>query len=171
MVYYKWYPVVDGKVKIELIDNPFTNRPNDKGFNGWISDTQNTLITFDYDNYKRYAIITPTKNGDKYNDIILNLHASWINARVSYISSNDWNSVFNNFDDKKLQKVQAVKRVCDEYDMTGYYYQKKPVIVNIIVVITRKGDIKIILGVGKIAVHTMSRLTMNHMMKIIHIII
>ena len=124
MVYYKWYPVVDGKVKIELIDNPFTNRPNDKGFNGWISDTQNTLITFDYDNYKRYAIITPTKNGDKYNDIILNLHASWINAKVSYISSNDWNSVFNNFDDKKLQKVQAVKRVCDEYDMTGYYYQK-----------------------------------------------
>ena len=38
MVYYKWYPVVDGKVTIELIDNPFTNRPNDKGFNGWISD-------------------------------------------------------------------------------------------------------------------------------------
>lgn len=125
MVYYKWYPVVDGKVNIELIDNPFTNRPNDKGFNGWISDTQNTLLTFDYDNYKRYAIMTPSKNGDKYNDIILDLHASWIDAKVSYISSNNWNSVFNNFDDKKLQKVQTVKRVCDEYDMTGYYYQKK----------------------------------------------
>lgn len=124
MVYYKWYPVVDGKVTIELIDNPFTNRPNDKGFNGWISDTSNTLITFDYDNYKRYAIITPTKNGDKYNDIILNLHASWINAKVSYISSNNWDNIFNTFDDKKLQKLQTVKRVCDEYDMTGYYYQK-----------------------------------------------
>lgn len=125
MVYYKWYPVVDGKVNIELIDNPFTNRPNDKGFNGWISDTSNTLITFDYDNYKRYAIITPTKDNDKYNDFILNLHASWIDAKVSYISSNNWNSVFNTFDDKKLQKLQTVKRVCDEYDMTGYYYQKK----------------------------------------------
>lgn len=124
MVYYKWYPVVDGKVNIELIDNPFTNRPNDKGFNGWISDTSNTLITFDYDNYKRYAIITPTKNGDKYNDIILNLHASWINAKVSYISSNNWDNIFNTFDDKKLQKLETIKRVCDEYDMTGYYYQK-----------------------------------------------
>lgn len=125
MVYYKWYPVVDGKVNIELIDNPFTNRPNDKGFNGWISDTSNTLITFDYDNYKRYAIITPTKDNDKYNDFILNLHASWIDAKVSYISSNNWNSVFNTFDDKKLQKLETIKRVCDEYDMTGYYYQKK----------------------------------------------
>ena len=125
MVYYKWYPVVDGKVNIELIDNPFTNRPNDKGFNGWISDTSNTLITFDYDNYKRYAVITPTKDNDKYNDFILNLHASWIDAKVSYISSNNWNSVFNNFDDKKLQKLETIKRVCDEYDMTGYYYQKK----------------------------------------------
>lgn len=125
MVYYKWYPVVDGKVNIELIDNPFTNRPNDKGFNGWISDTSNTLITFDYDNYKRYAIITPTKDNDKYNDFTLNLHASWIDAKVSYISSNNWNSVFNNFDDKKLQKLETIKRVCDEYDMTGYYYQKK----------------------------------------------
>lgn len=125
MVYYKWYPVVDGKVNIELIDNPFTNRPNDKGFNGWISDTSNTLITFDYDNYKRYAVITPTKDNDKYNDFTLNLHASWIDAKVSYISSNNWNSVFNNFDDKKLQKLETIKRVCDEYDMTGYYYQKK----------------------------------------------
>lgn len=125
MVYYKWYPVVDGKVNIELIDNPFTNRPNDKGFNGWISDTQNTLLTFDYDNYKRYAIMTPSKNGDRYSDIILNLYASWIDAKVSYISSNNWNSVFNNFDDKKLQKLETIKRVCDEYDMTGYYYQKK----------------------------------------------
>ena len=125
MVYYKWYPVVDGKVNIELIDNPFTNRPTDKGFNGWISDTSNTLITFDYDNYKRYAVITPTKDNDKYNDFILNLHASWIDAKVSYISSNNWNSVFNTFDDKKLQKLETIKRVCDEYDMTGYYYQKK----------------------------------------------
>ena len=125
MVYYKWYPVVDGKVNIELIDNPFTNRPTDKGFNGWISDTSNTLITFDYDNYKRHAIITPTKDNDKYNDFILNLHASWIDAKVGYISSNNWNNIFNNFDDKKLQKLETIKRVCDEYDMTGYYYQKK----------------------------------------------
>ena len=125
MVYYKWYQVIDGKVTIELIDNPFTNRPNDKGFNGWVSDTSNTLITFDYDNYKRYAIITPTKNGDKYNDYVLELHASWVNAKVSYISSNSWSSAFSNFDDKKLQKLENVKRVCDEYNMSGYYYQKK----------------------------------------------
>ena len=39
--YKKCIPVDEnGKIKIELIDNPFTNRPIDRGFNGW--KTNNT---------------------------------------------------------------------------------------------------------------------------------
>ena len=44
-VYYKYYPTENGKIKIELIDNPFTYRPTGYGFNGWYCDpdTQSTI--------------------------------------------------------------------------------------------------------------------------------
>ena len=38
---------MDGYVTIELIDNPFVNRPNDKGFNGWTTNYPGAKISYD----------------------------------------------------------------------------------------------------------------------------
>ena len=40
-VYYKYYPVKNNKIKIELIDNPYTMRPTGYGFNGWYCNPDN----------------------------------------------------------------------------------------------------------------------------------
>ena len=60
-VYYKYYPVVAGKVKIELIDNPFTNRPNGKGFNGWVCEDNVGTVSVDHVLYKRYIELNATR--------------------------------------------------------------------------------------------------------------
>ena len=44
-IYYKYYPVVDNYIEIPLIDNPFSYRPDDMVFNGWISDYKGKIIT------------------------------------------------------------------------------------------------------------------------------
>ena len=36
-IYYKYYPVVNNEMTIELIDNPFSDRPTNKAFGGWTS--------------------------------------------------------------------------------------------------------------------------------------
>ena len=56
-IYYKYYVVENGYVTIELIDNPFANRPNNKGFNGWVTDYPNAEISFDEETYTRYVKI------------------------------------------------------------------------------------------------------------------
>lgn len=108
LVYYKYYPVEDGKVKIELIDNPFTARPTDYGFNGWVCDDEATTgldcedMTFSYDDtyYVRYVTIdkptTPDENGDY--KVIINLKASWTDADIK----NSINAA-NDFNDKSMQ--------------------------------------------------------------------
>lgn len=124
-VYYHSYPVKNGKVIIPLIDNPFTNRPNGKGFNGWISNQSGVNIFLDLDVYERYAEVTPVSNGNGYNDIELNFFASWINANVAN-TSDGWTSVFNDFQTKGLHSLETTEEVCiyqelSEIVMDGYY--------------------------------------------------
>ena len=52
-VYYKYYPIVNGKIEIELMDAPFSLRPNGKGFAGWTTDHDNVTFKFDKDIYTR----------------------------------------------------------------------------------------------------------------------
>lgn len=110
-VYYKYYPVVDGKIKIELIDNPYTARPNGKGFNGWVCDKDSTEgvscdeMTFSYDDdyYLRYLEVdapAADANGDK--KLIINLKASWINADIR----TNYNQI-GNFNTKSMQQINS----------------------------------------------------------------
>ena len=125
VVYYDYYPVVDNKITIELIDNPFTNRPTDKGFNNWVSDGDIGTIRFDQETYKRYMDIPVTMQNGKPVDISISLHASWVNAEVSQVTSGtSWSSVFGSFNDSGLKKLELSKKVCDPYDMTGYFYRQ-----------------------------------------------
>lgn len=125
IVYYKYYPVINNTVTIKLIDNPFTNRPTNKGFNNWISDIPGVTLSLDRELYERYATINVIKNDSgEYDDLALSFHASYVDAKVANVSSTDWPNIFNKFDDEGLVKLETVKKICDDYDMSGYYEQK-----------------------------------------------
>lgn len=124
MIYYHWYVVENNQVKITLIENPFTNRPTNMGFNGWVSSTKNVTISYEYTLNERVATVPVTKTSDGYEDVVISLHASWTKAKVSYISSNNWTSTFNNFDTKGIHEIVTTYEVCEDYDMSGYYVKK-----------------------------------------------
>lgn len=70
----------NGYIEIELIDNPFSDRPNDLAFNGWVTDYQGAEISYDSDYYKRYVRV-PVGNAT---EIEIHMYASWTNATVAY---------------------------------------------------------------------------------------
>ena len=125
-IYYKFFPVENGKVKIELIDNPFTNRPTNKGFNNWVVDGPGT-ITLDSTVYKRYLELDVSYQNGKPEDLVVSLHASWVDATVYNITANPtWSTVFSNLQAKTMIQVTTINRVYDPYDMgksaSPYYY-------------------------------------------------
>lgn len=120
-VYYKYYPVVAGKITIELIDNPFTNRPNGKGFNNWVPDHNYGTISFDSIYYKRYIEINVTYTGGIPDDIAISLSASWVDAAVvAKDASNSWVDVFASLNDKGIKTLPTSIKYTGE-SMAGYY--------------------------------------------------
>ena len=119
IVYYKYYPVVNNKVQIDLIDNPFVNRPNDMGFNNWVLDGEGTVY-FDHKVYKRSVEVDITRTGGIPDDLVLSFHASWIPAKTADINSaSAWTNAFNTFDAKQLIGFPTIETVCS--NMGGYY--------------------------------------------------
>lgn len=102
-VYYKYYPIVDGEIKIELIDNPFSARPNGKGFNGWATSYPNAVISYDSSTYTRYLTI-PVNSTNK---ISIHMNAIWYDANIQTNSSN-----LNKLDDVGMKHLNT-KIVCE----------------------------------------------------------
>lgn len=104
-VYYKVYEINnngtddlnDDYVEFDLIDNPFADRPNDKVFNGWLTDYDGAEITIDRDIYVRKVKIPVTYTDGKPNPIEINFYPSWINGRIYNLTGNNWDSAFNYF--------------------------------------------------------------------------
>lgn len=132
-IYYKVLPINDNGttsldddyVLLELIDNPFTNRPNNKGFNGWTTDYSGAVITYDDNYYTRYVKIPVSYNSETPSSINITLHASWVTANVGYVSNGSWSTAFSKLYDKGMQEVVLTRKtyVYGDVDMTGYYYQ------------------------------------------------
>lgn len=121
-VYYDFYPVENNQIKIPLIDNPFSNRPNDMGFNGWVFLGNNGYVYLDKAYYQRYLVVDT--NGS-LNDLDLTVRASWIPAKVYTITGTPtWSTVFTNLDTYGLHQITTTERQCTEYDMGGYYLYK-----------------------------------------------
>lgn len=120
-IYYNVYPIINGYITIELIDNPFVNRPNDKGFNGWTTNYPGAKISYDDAYYTRYVKV-PVNEETTSIDITMN--ASWLDANVEIIT-NSWNNL-SNFDAKSMKKISTsyIEIVYGEFNMKGYY---KPV--------------------------------------------
>lgn len=129
-VYFKMFEVNDNNtadksddyVLIELIDNPFTDRPGDRGFNGWYTDYQNAKISYDSNYYERYVKVPVTYKDDKPEKIDITMIAKWTTAKVSYVGSN-FNTAIRSLNTIGMKKVEKIKITYKEIDMTGYYYQ------------------------------------------------
>ena len=52
--YYKYYPMKDGKIEIELPDNLFSLRPLGTAFHGWATSTSGVVLRLDRKTYTRY---------------------------------------------------------------------------------------------------------------------
>lgn len=101
--YYKYYKVENGYVDIELIDHPFADRPDNKVFNGWVSNYRGVKIRYDKDIHTYYAKV-PVSNVNTPVSVVFN--ASWINGNIATTTGNNnnaWNNAFNTFDNGGLK--------------------------------------------------------------------
>ena len=72
-IYYKYYPIVNGKITIPLIDNPYASRPTNKAFNGWYTDYQGAELSFDLGIYQR-SVTIPANGTGPYS---ITMYSSW----------------------------------------------------------------------------------------------
>lgn len=120
-IYYKYYKVENGYVEIELIDNPFTDRPTNKGFNGWVTNYKDARISYDKNYYTRSVKIPVTYTNSIPNLIEINMYASWVNATIYEITStsNNWNNAFNALKSEGMQLLFTREPV---YESVANYY-------------------------------------------------
>ena len=109
----------DDYILLELIDNPFTDRPTNKGFNGWVTDYHNAILSYDYNTYTRYAKIPVTYTNNKPNKIEVDFYANWINAKVKYVSSSDINYDIDELNTKGMKLLKGEKTIYE--DVSDYY--------------------------------------------------
>lgn len=120
-VYKKIYNITDNYVNIELISNPFTNRPNNMGFNGWVTTDSNITITKDanYDIY--YARIPVTYTNGVADKIEITFNASWASANIGYIGgTKTWDSAFSNLKEEVMVLNQD-SNLNSNSIMAGFY--------------------------------------------------
>ena len=127
-IYYKRYAVnnnnttstSDDYLLIELIDNPFTNRPNNMGFNGWTTDYAGAKISYTNDYYTRYIKVPITYNNNIPNNIVLNIYASWTPAKIASINSTNWTNAFSTLDTKGMKLLSNQSTYANK-NMSGFY--------------------------------------------------
>ncbi len=126
-VYYKYYTIdtngtsntSDDFVKIELIDNPFANMPNNMGFNGWVTTYKDAKVSYEKDYFSRYVTIPLTYTNGVPNPINITLNAKWTVAKTYELTSSNWGSAFSGLDEYGFHELTDITSY--NYDMTGYY--------------------------------------------------
>lgn len=80
ITYKKTAPIINGNVSIELIDNPFIDRPTGYGFGGWTST--DGVISKNTNTNVQTITVTGSTN------ITINIYANWTPATVVYVNQN-----------------------------------------------------------------------------------
>ncbi len=124
-VYYVVSPVVEvlgeDVVKIELIDNPFADRPNGRSFNGWVVKDSDALVKLDTDTYTRYIQIPVSYgNNGEPEAISLEIYSSWTREHYGNVSGSFTTSALDDLDDYGPHLINEQQIIGE--DMTGYYY-------------------------------------------------
>lgn len=76
--YKKTCPIINGKITLELIDNPFMDKPTGYGFGGWTS-SEGTITK---DSNTNVQTITATASSN----MTLNIYVNWTQATVVYLN-------------------------------------------------------------------------------------
>lgn len=126
-IYYKVYEIntngtedtTDDYIEFNLIDNPFADRPNNKAFNGWLTEYPNASITLDQDVYVRKVRIPVTYDDGKPKPIEITFYASWITARTYNLTGNNWDNAFNYFYEAGLELANGT---ISYWDIENLYY-------------------------------------------------
>ena len=116
LYYYKYFPVENGSVKIELIDNPFADRPDNKAFNGWVTDYEGAVLSYDWEIYTRYVTV-PVE--DVSTPIEINMKATWTKASVITSTSSISSNINNTFKTGMVEYQNEVERIYG--DVSNYY--------------------------------------------------
>ena len=144
--YRKCVPVdSNGNISIELIDNPFMNRPLEKGFNGWITNNTNYANSISTNTNTFVQTLNTNVNNirDNSGNLVIDLYPDWIDANVIFVSSigsgsnsgtsptspinNNWNVISSklnanrktctNASDREVNIVVLMNGVLDGYDV------------------------------------------------------
>ena len=133
--YYKVYPVNtngtsatgDDYIDVELIDNPFTDRPTDKAFNGWTTAYEGVILSYNSDYYTRSAKVPITYSNGEPNKLEITFNANWVEATYTTVSTTrNWQTAFSALKAGEMQPLVSSTTIIDSYqpyDMTGYFLQ------------------------------------------------
>lgn len=113
----------DDYIMLDLIDNPFTDRPNDKAFNGWFTSYRGASLIFDNEYYERKAKVPVSYDGDRPSKIDIVFKAKWTFANVQFVNDN-FNTAINNLYDKGMRKIDVVTYTYGDLNMKGYFHSK-----------------------------------------------
>ena len=114
----------DDYIMIDLIDNPFTDRPTDKAFNGWFTSYRGASLKFDSNYYERKAKVPVSYNGDRPSKIDIVFKAKWTVGNIQMVN-NSFNNAINNLYDSGMKKVETVIYTYGELNMKGYFHSKE----------------------------------------------
>ncbi len=118
-IYYKYYPVVNGYVEFELIDNPFASRPNDKVFNGWVTDYYGAEVYIDMDEYVRYVRIPVT---DTSTPISITFYSSWSDGTIVQLTSgSSMTGAISSLDNAGMKAYGQGDPIYEDVDMRNYF--------------------------------------------------
>ena len=113
----------DDYIMLDLIDNPFTDRPTDKAFNGWFTSYRGASLIFDNEYYERKAKVPVSYDGDRPSKIDIVFKAKWTFANVQFVNDN-FNTAINNLYDKGMRKIDVVTYTYGDLNMKGYFHSK-----------------------------------------------
>ena len=88
--YKKCIPIdSNGNISIELIDNPFMNRPIGRGFNGWKTNNSKyaNSISTNLNTFVQTLQTSANNIKDSSGNYVINLYPDWIEANVVFVSS------------------------------------------------------------------------------------
>ena len=121
-VYYKFFPVENNYINIELIDNPFSYHPDDLMFNGWITDYTGATISYDSTYYTRYLKVPVTFSNGKPNKIEINLYARWTKGKHVFVNGNNsFNNVLSSLDTGAMHQITVDTNLYQDPLVAGYY--------------------------------------------------
>lgn len=109
--YIKALPIDSaGNISLELIDNPYMDRPKGAGFDGWA--THDTRPTISCNSYTYVQTLTMNTNGSK--ELTIDLYANWAEANIIFISNSGNNNNTGYTIDSSKSTIESAAGILDD---------------------------------------------------------